>query len=365
MIRLLGILMSVLMGFTFVEAQTNRIEEIDTIAVQDTLIVGIKESPPFTYKDEGGEYIGIGVYLWEAIAKSMDVTYRYEELSLTGILEGLEKNTIDLAINPLTVTSQRIQHMDFTQPFFISNSVIAIPLEGKKGPLNFFMKIFSLRFAGALFLLIVVILIFGGLVWFFERKKNDEFENNSKGVWDGIWWAAVTMTTVGYGDKVPKTVMGRLIGLVWMFSALLLVSGLMAGIASALTINQLESKWTDVNDLRKVKTGTVERSASEVFLQGHFIRSIPYPNLSAGLKDLKATKVDAFVYDEPILRYQLERDTLMTQIELLPFQFNTQYYSFATPKNSPLIDAINPILLEYIETTRWKATLTDYGLLDM
>lgn len=362
--RLLSILIGILVGITFLKGQTI-IEPVDRMSVQDTLIIGIKESPPFTYKDGQGEFIGIGVYLWEAIAKTMGVTYRYEELSLAGILEGLEQRTIDLAINPLTVTSQRIQNMDFTQPFFISNSVIAIPIEGKKGALSFFMKVFSLRFAGAVLLLLFVIFIFGSLVWFFERKRNDQFENNSKGIWDGVWWAAATMTTVGYGDIVPKTMMGRLIGLVWMFSAILLVSGIMAGIASALTVNQLESKWNDVNDLRKVKTGTVEKSASELFLENHFIRSLPYPNLSAGLKDLQADKIEAFVYDEPILRFELERDTLFSIIELLPFQFNTQYYSFATPKDSRLIDEINPILLEYIETTRWKGILTDYGLLDM
>ena len=139
MIRLLSIFMGVLLGFTSVQGQTD-VEPVDTIPVQDTLIVGLKESPPFTYKDERGQYIGIGVYLWEAIAKSMDVAYVYKELSLSGILEGLENKEIDLAINPLTVTSQRIQNMDFTQPFFISNSVIAIPKEGKKGALNFFMK---------------------------------------------------------------------------------------------------------------------------------------------------------------------------------------------------------------------------------
>ena len=45
-----------------------------------------------------------------------------------------------------------------------------------------------------------------------------EFANLS-----AFWWAAVTMTTVGYGDKTPVTTGGRIVGLVWMFTSVIVI----------------------------------------------------------------------------------------------------------------------------------------------
>jgi voltage-gated potassium channel len=56
----------------------------------------------------------------------------------------------------------------------------------------------------------------------------DEFES----VWDGVWWAVVTVTTVGYGDLYPTDVEGRLIGIVVMLVGISFLSVLTATIAS-------------------------------------------------------------------------------------------------------------------------------------
>ena len=55
-----------------------------------------------------------------------------------------------------------------------------------------------------------------------------------KGFFSAIWWSVVTLTTVGYGDIVPKTILGRVLGLVVMISGIGLVSTLTGNMASFL-----------------------------------------------------------------------------------------------------------------------------------
>jgi voltage-gated potassium channel len=51
-------------------------------------------------------------------------------------------------------------------------------------------------------------------------------------VWDGIWWAFVTVTTVGYGDVIPKSDAGRAIAIVVMLLGIVFFSLLTAAIAA-------------------------------------------------------------------------------------------------------------------------------------
>ncbi len=57
---------------------------------------------------------------------------------------------------------------------------------------------------------------------------------------DGLWWAIVTVTTVGYGDEVPVTDAGRLIGVVTMMIGIGLVGSVTATLSSALVLATTE-----------------------------------------------------------------------------------------------------------------------------
>lgn len=66
-------------------------------------------------------------------------------------------------------------------------------------------------------------------VAYFESTQPN---SNINSIWDGIWWAIVTMGTVGYGDKYPMTTGGRFVGIFLIFTGIGLMSLITATVAS-------------------------------------------------------------------------------------------------------------------------------------
>jgi voltage-gated potassium channel len=69
-----------------------------------------------------------------------------------------------------------------------------------------------------------------------------------KGFWNGIWWAVVTVTTVGYGDIYPTTVVGRIVAIVLMFVGIGFLAVLTATIASRFVSEDRGSETTAITD---------------------------------------------------------------------------------------------------------------------
>jgi len=75
-----------------------------------------------------------------------------------------------------------------------------------------------------------------------------------KSLWDGIWWAVTTTTTVGYGDLYPTTVQGRIIGMALMFVGLGFLSLLTASIASRFVKQERGSEHDEIMEtLRRIE----------------------------------------------------------------------------------------------------------------
>ena len=297
----------------------------------DTLKIAYTRAAPFIITDDA-EPQGISIWLWEKIAMDLGIEYELIDMNFGNILQGLEEGSIDLSINPLTVTSERSKKMNFTYPFYASNATVASrKTTSIQQFLQFLRSFFSINFLRGMLGLLFIIVFFGIIAWFFERKKNPEhFRPGWIGIWDGIWWSVVTMTTVGYGDISPKSTGGKMVALVWMFSGLLFISGLTASVASTLTVNQLNWSSDSINDFKERKSGTIKSTGTEDYLKHHFFKKIvPFNDLTEGLDGLVNGEVEAFLYDEPILKYRLLNEPAYQSLETLPIKFDLQFYAFA------------------------------------
>jgi voltage-gated potassium channel len=72
---------------------------------------------------------------------------------------------------------------------------------------------------------ILVTIAAGIVMWVVDRQ---DFPN----VWLGLWWAVQTVTTVGYGDVTPTTVVGRGIATVVMLSGIAFITVVTAAITA-------------------------------------------------------------------------------------------------------------------------------------
>ena len=95
--------------------------------------------------------------------------------------------------------------------------------------LKMLVKLYRERFFQVVVVAICIIFLSAAGVLYYEKFRND---SNIYSLWDGIWWAVVTMSTVGYGDKYPVSPGGRLVGLILIFSGVGLMSLFTATIAS-------------------------------------------------------------------------------------------------------------------------------------
>lgn len=327
------------------------------VAVQaETLTVGTRVVPPFVTESETGELGGISIELWERVAADLELEYEYRRTDLAGMLDGLRDGELDVVAGALTMTAERERTIDFTHPFLTSGlAVAARPGSSIWATLG---GLFSREFLMAVVGLGALLFAVGAALWVFERRRNaEEFGGSAvEGLGSGFWWAAVTMTTVGYGDKSPRTLGGRFVALIWMFAAIILISGFTAAIATSLTVSQLSDRIKGVDDLRRVAVATVDRATSGEALAARDIVYRPMADVPSGLAALAAGEVDAVVYDAPILQHLVNRE-YPRRAAVLPFRFERQDYALALRQGSALREPVNRRILAVVNGDEWEDVL--------
>jgi len=326
------------------------------------LVVGVVVAPPFAMRDDDGEWQGIAVELWQAIARDLAIDYEIREYQFTQIESALTGGEVSAMITAIASADSEPK-IEYSHPYYSTGLGIAVPVDGGlPGWMVVLENLVSWDFLKIVVFVIVLLLLVGAVIWRIERRANPEQFDKAprQGLIDGIWWAAVTMTTVGYGDKAPRSNGGRLFAGVWMFAAVVLVSIFTAQVTAALTVSSLHGRVRGPSDLIHVHVAALANSPAQQQLKRQFgVSADGYDSLSDALTDLAAGKLDAFVASRPLLRHVVAND-FAGKLRVLGSSFLRQDYAIALPLASPLRKQINAAMLRFVQTDEWDAILRGY-----
>ena len=299
-------------------------------------VVTQQVEPLVVYEDR--EYSGFSIDVFDAIAEEIGVVYSiYSVNSIAKMLDDVKRGEADVATAALGITSDREEMLEFSHSYYETGLQIMIPQRENSistVPFAILSIIFSKEVMFIFIFFFGVLLISAHIIWFSEKNNNDDFPDS---YWSGlgvsIWWAAVTVTTVGYGDKTPKGIPGRVFGLIWIFAGYFAFSYFTATVTSTVTLQEIESNIQNVEDLYGHRVATVSNSAAEYYLTQNGIRPSTYNTVSEAAGALMDGKTEAVVYDAPVLQHFASEEGY-GEVMVTGQLFQQQYYGFALQKTA-------------------------------
>lgn len=330
------------------------------VTTEQTLIVGLSPVPPLVIQsgsaDGDSDWDGIGVQLWREVAYELDLDYEWQEVQPNSAIAQLESGNLDIAL--VTATAPREQQVDFTQSYFAAT--LGIATQRRQQVWNVVKAVLSPQFLRICLWLSLILVVVGLICWFFERRSNEDMFHKSprKGIWDGFWWAGVTMTTIGYGDKAPKTVGGRILALLWMLVAMGITASLTASITSVLVLDQ-GIQPLRVQQLQNMQVGSIANTSVAGYLEQEQIQFQTFSTPKAGLTAVSEGQVDAFVYSTAPLR-TLNQDDFQQRLQIDDTGIQVSQYAFALPNNSTLREPLNQQILQELSEPSWQTMLQRY-----
>lgn len=330
-------------------------EEID-----EPVRVAVRLREPFVILEEDGSYRGFSVDLATEIAALADVEIEFVQVpDVRAQLSAVQSGEADAAIGAISITAEREKSLDFSQPMFDSGLQIGVAdTAGGSSFLTILRNVVSPGLLTLLAVLVVATLIAGTVIWLLERRDNDHFGDRGwTGFFDGIWWATVTLFTIGYGDKVPSRVASRVVTIFWMLFGVLLVATLTAEVTASLTIERIEGNITSLGDLYDRDVVTIEGTTSESYLRANGIEPALQAEAVEAFRAVAAGEYDAIVFDSAILQYLLGE---IEGVRLAGPVLQPEAYGIAFPTGSPVVELVNQALLALRENGTYDRLYEEY-----
>eukprot|EP00076_Gallus_gallus_P002665 NP_001104484.1 glutamate receptor 2 isoform 2 precursor [Gallus gallus] len=299
-----------------------------------------------------------------------------------GMVGELVYGKADIAIAPLTITLVREEVIDFSKPFMSLGISIMIkkPQKSKPGVFSFLdplaYEIWMCIVFAYIGVSVVLFLVsrFSPYEWHTEefedgRETQTNESTNEFGIFNSLWFSLGAFMRQGC-DISPRSLSGRIVGGVWWFFTLIIISSYTANLAAFLTVERMVSPIESAEDLSKqteIAYGTLDSGSTKEFFRRSKIAvfdkmwtymksaepSVFVRTTAEGVARVRKSKGKyAYLLESTMNEYIEQRkpcDTMKVGGNL-----DSKGYGIATPKGSSLRNAVNLAVLK----------LNEQGLLD-
>uniref|UniRef100_A0A8C1R845 Glutamate receptor n=1 Tax=Cyprinus carpio TaxID=7962 RepID=A0A8C1R845_CYPCA len=289
----------------------------------------------------------------------------------SGMVRELMDHKADLAVAPLTITYVREKVIDFSKPFMtLGISILYRKPNGTNpgvfsflNPLSPDIWMYILLACLGVSCVLFVIARFSPYEWYNPHPCNpdsDVVENNFT-LLNSFWFGVGALMRQG-SELMPKALSTRIVGGIWWFFTLIIISSYTANLAAFLTVERMESPIDSADDLAKqtkILYGVVEDGATMTFFKKTKIstydkmwefmnsrrQSVIVKSVEEGIHRV-LTSDYAFLMESTTIEFVTQRNCNLTQIGGL---IDSKAYGVGTPMGSPYRDKITIAILQLQE----------------
>lgn len=312
----------------------------------------VPESVLFQY--ENGLHSGFYVDLWDVIATELNLNYQWVVIDTFAQLRAAVKNgELDVGASHISITADRERVMDFTHIVFNDGYQLYVPTADGGGEFNLFSILYKSGFFSMIGIILLVLVALAHIVWLVEKHRPDsDFRPGYlHGIEDALWWSIVTITTVGDGDKTPKSRLGRLIAVGWMMMSLFVVSLVVGQVTSVMTIANLDSSIKNIGDLPGKSVGVVADTVFDDFLVNLDIEPVRYPTSAKLFQALAHGQLDVILSD--VVNGFVLPEHIAPRVKKAGSPFKRDDVAWILPQGSPLREDINRALALMFDSGRY------------
>lgn len=327
-----------------------------------SVTVGIHESPPFVMFDETGTPNGLAIDLWALLAEENALETDFVTFeTFRELRDAVEIDAVDVAVTNVTITEDRIQRMDFTQPWFDAGLRIMVASEGTTGFRAIYNGLADAGHLRAYGWLLIVILIGTIVFTLFDRRFDKDFHPR----WlDGIAHSFHTVMQIAVSGRMPARKnlfgwIGRIGQALWLVVGLAVVAYITSSVTSVMTTLAITETINGPDDLPGKRVGVFEGTIAQDFGEARGFDIRTFERVANAAQALVDGQIDALVADAPVLEYYAHLNPGMNLSVVGPI-FAPDKYGFALPLDSELTKPLSIGLLALWEDGTIRALDTDY-----